>query len=224
MSKPTSSNMKLVFGAPPRADLLPPEVEQRAKARSLRRTLGAVIVLTMVLVIVGYGAVSLLSITSQAQLDQANARTSQLLAEQAKYIEVRKVSNTLQTAVAARQVGSSTEIIWKEYLTEIQGSLPAGTIVTNFAAETETPIATYTPPSVPLQGERIGQLTFTATSASLPDVEAWLRALATLTGYVDAAPGSVTLKEDGTYTVAIVMHINSDALANRFAEATDGKD
>ena len=214
----TRQDTRLVVGGVPRADLLPPEVGLAVKARSLRRGLSVLVVAVMVVVGVGYGLATLKASQSQQQLATENARTASLLAQQTKYIEVRKVTSTLQAATAARQVGSSTEINWQSYLQSIQASLPAGTSITTFTAASGSPLVAFAQPSVPLQGERIAELTFAATSPSLPDVQAWLNALAMLKGFVDASPGTVTLAGGGVYLVTITMHINEAALANRYAD------
>lgn len=214
----------LVIGAPPRASLLPAEVGLLAKARTLRRGLVALVFVVVLAVGAGYAGAAALATQSSHDLEAATERTQQLIAEQAEYMEVRQVSSMVNVATQARRVGVSTEINWKSYMAEIQQSLPKGTTVTNFAADTATPMKAYQEPTVPLQGERIGQLTFTAVSKSLPDVEAWLNALAELTGFVDATPGSVVLDtpgadaKDTSYSVNISMHINQDALANRFPD------
>ena len=209
---------RLVLGGVPRADLLPPEVGLAAKARSLRRGLSMLVVAAMVVVGVGYGLATLRASQTQQQLDAENARTASLLAEQAKYVEVRSVNNRLKVTTAARQVGASTEINWQAYLQSIQASLPAGTSITTFKATSGSPLVAFAPPTVPLQGERIAELAFSATSPSLPDVQAWLDALTTLKGFVDASPGTVTLASGGVYQVTITMHINEGALANRYAD------
>ncbi len=216
----------LILGGPPQANLLPPEVGIAAKGRALRRNATALIVLTVLIVLASYGGVAVLALNAENQLESANNRTQELIAEQGKYAEVRQVTTMLQTAEAAQRVGTSTEIDWKAYLTEIQNSLPAGTLVTNVSAETATPVTAFAPPSAPLQGDRIGELRFTATSSSLPDVEKWLDALAKLDGFVDASPGSVTLNSDATtYEVTITMHVNKDALLLRFDQAAkDARD
>lgn len=216
----------LVIGGPARADLLPPEVGAAAQGRVARRNAIALVVLAVLVVVAAYAGATFLALGAQAQLDAASQRTQELVTEQAKYAEVRQVTAMLATAAAAKQVGMSTEIDWEDYLTDIQASLPAGTLVTNVVAETATPLTDFNQPSVPLQGDRIGELTFTATSPSLPDVEAWLQALSKLDGYVDASPGSISLNEEtGTYEVAIKMHINKDALLLRFDDAArDARD
>jgi len=219
MSRKTQSSGRLVVGGPAKANLLPPEVGLAARGRAMRRSASALVVLSIFLVIAGFAGASVLALVEQAKLDAANARTDQLVQEQSKYSEVQRVNSMLAAANAAQQVGTSTEIDWKAYLVSIQKSLPSGTLVTNVSAETATPIIDFVQPSVPLQGDRIGELRFTATSTSLPDVETWLEALAKLTGYVDATPGSVTLNADATlYEVTITMHISTDALLLRFDE------
>lgn len=217
---------RLVIGGPAQANLLPPEVGAAAQGRAMRRNAIALIVLAVLVVIAGYAGAAVLAIAAQGQLDTANQRTQELIAQQGKYVEVKQVTSLLATATAAQQVGMSTEIDWKAYLTDIQNSLPTGTLVTNFVAETATPLVAFNQPSVPLQGDRIGELTFTATSQSLPDVEAWLQALSKLHGYVDASPGSISLNTDATlYQVTITMHINQDALLLRFDDvARDARD
>lgn len=226
MNLRSSTESRLVLGGVPRVNLLPPEVGQAAKARSLRAGLSLLVVAAMVVVGAGYGIASLHASTAQQALDAVNQRTVDLLAQQKKYVEVRKVTSDLALTTAARQVGSSTEVNWKSYLESIQASLPGGTTIVTFTATTGSPLVEFTQPTVPLQGERIAELTFSADTASLPDVPAWLNALASLQGFVDASPGSVTLSEDGIYTAIVTMHINEKALANRFpsdAAKTDAK-
>lgn len=188
----------------------------------MRRSLVGAVILSGLVVGVATGAAGLLVVASQAALDGAGQRTQALLVQQAEYSEVRGISQTLQLTKDARTLGASTEINWKSYVAAIQAILPAGTVVTNFSAETATPTLAFAQATAPLQGERIGELIFTGSSASLPDVQAWLDALTGLKGFVDAAPGSVTLvDETGLYTVGITMHINSDAFASRFAAVAD---
>lgn len=219
MSRKTQSSGRLIVGGPAQANLLPPEVGLAARGRAMRRSASALVVLSLFLVIAGFAGASVLALVEQAKLDATNVRTDQLVQEQSKYSEVQRVNSMLAAANAAQQVGTSTEIDWKAYLVNIQNSLPSGTLVTNVAADTATPLLDFAQPLVPLQGDRIGELRFTATSTSLPDVETWLEALAKLTGYVDATPGSVTLSADTTlYEVTITMHINADALLLRFDE------
>jgi hypothetical protein len=161
---------------------------------------------------------SFLSVGSASLLGSATDEGNQLIRDQGKYAEVRQVTTMIGKAEEGLIIGSTTEVRWRAYFAEIQASLPAGTLVTNFSATTATPTTPYAVPSVPLQGDRIGELSFTATSATLPDIEAWLNGLEKLTGFVDASPGTIVLDDGGAYTVNIIMHINAGVIDNPFVD------
>ena len=82
--------------------------------------------------------------------------------------------------------------------------------------DSATAFLDYAQSTVPLEGSRVGTLVFTAMSPGLPSIPGWLDGLATLKGFADAVPGSVSYQDDGTYLVNITMHINSDAFSLRF--------
>lgn len=222
MSNTPSRSNVLVIGGPPRAELLPPEVAQGVKARALRRTLVVFIILTIGVTGLGVAGAAVLSAASAQLLAAETERGNQLIRDQGQYAEVRQITGLIAKAEEGLVLGSLTEISWKAYFAEIQRSLPKGTLVTNFQAQTSTPTVPFALPTTPLEGDRIGELRFTATSKTLPDIEAWLNALAGVTGFVDASPGSVALDEDGTYVVNITMHINEEALNHKFDPVEPG--
>jgi hypothetical protein len=104
-------------------------------------------------------------------------------------------------------------------LTLVQATLPINVTLDTVNIDSATPFAPYTQATAPLQGSRIATLSFTAKSSTLPEVPTWLIALATLPGYADATPGSVTRNATGTYSVNITMHINQAAFTHRFTAA-----
>jgi hypothetical protein len=218
MSAATKSGV-LIIGGPPRAELLPPEVAQGVKARALRRTLVFLVVVVAAITALGVVGATALSIASVGALATATDQGNALLVQQGEFAEVRQITSMIGKAEEGLELGSATEIQWKAYFAEIEGSLPAGTTITTFAAATATPTTPFAAPTLPLQGARIGELTFTATSATLPDVELWLNGLSTITGFVDATPGTVVLATGGGYTVNIIMHINSDVFDNPYSRA-----
>lgn len=213
---------ELIIGGEPRVNLLPPDVLQRRRAKKTRRTLGLSVVGLLVLVIAGAGGAALLANQAQANLLAEQARTTELLAEQTEYSEVRTLQSQVDLVHAAQRVGVSTEVDWKSYLEAVQGTLPAGVVIQSVTVDSATPVLAYDQPTAPLQGARIATVSFSATSPGLPDVPTWLNGLATLTGFADALPGSVSLDEaTGSYTVAITMHVNDAAFAERFVEAEE---
>ncbi|TFD34762.1 hypothetical protein E3T37_16515 [Cryobacterium sp. TMT2-10] len=216
------SKETLVIGGEPRVDLLPLEVRKERTAKVMRRRLALGVVGVLALVIAGSVAATAMSLQAQTQLADEQARTVGLLAEQSKYIKVRNVQDQVTLVEAAQQVGASTEIDWKKYLEDVQATLPQGVTIDAITVDSASPLAIYDQPTLPLQGSRVATVSFTATSAVLPDVPTWLNALATLPGYADALPSSANLDETTkTYKVNITMHINDAAFSKRFA--TEGK-
>lgn len=213
-----SKEDQLILGAEPRVDLLPPEVLKARAAKATRRRLGLGVLGAVVVVVLGVGATFALSVQAQVDLLTAQARTTELIIAQGEYSEVTKVQYHLDLARAAQQVGASTEIAWKPYLDQVQATLPASVSIDQVTIDSATPIAVYEQATTPLQGARMATISFSATSSVLPDVPAWLRSLATLPGFADALPGSVTLDETtGIYTASITMHVNDAAFSGRFA-------
>ncbi|NUU06986.1 hypothetical protein [Leifsonia sp. C5G2] len=208
---------RIVVGFEPRVSLIPPEVVAGRRAKAMRRSLLWGVLGVVAVTIAGIGGTAALGLQAQLGLASAQAQTTELLAEQHTFIEVRKVQDQVALTQAAQQVGASTEIDWKDYLQKVQATLPADATMTSVTVDSATPLATYEQPTAPLQGARVATLTFQATSPVLPVVPAWLTSLATLPGFADATPGSVTLDETTKlYTVTITMHINDAAYDKRF--------
>ena len=209
----------LVLGGESRADLLPQEVRVQRKVKVVRRRLGFFVVL-LIVVVLGVTALAR-SLADQAQanlaIEQANTRSLMLM--QHKYVEVRKVQQQIELIRAAEQVGAATEINWEQYLGAVQSTLPANVSLDTINIDSITPFTAYSQATAPLQGARVATLTFTAKSSTLPQVPTWLDALATLPGYADASPGSVTRDETGAYSVSITLHINQAAFTNRLVQA-----
>ncbi|TFB87092.1 hypothetical protein E3O44_08060 [Cryobacterium algoricola] len=212
----------LIIGGMPRVGLLPPEVQQDRNAAAIRRRLVISAVGILAIMVVGTGASTVLASQAQTRLDDEQSRTASLIAEQSKYLEVRSVQSEVTLVQAAQQVGVSTEVNWKEYLTSVAHTLPQGVTIDTVTLDFGSPISPYSQPTAPLQGARVGTVTFDAKSATLPDVPAWLDALASSPGFADALPQSVNRDETtGVYTVNITMHVNDGAYSKRFA--TGGK-
>jgi hypothetical protein len=214
--RPTAHDA-LIVGGEPRVDLLPPEIRVERRDRRRRRRLGVGVIGVAVTMLLGVGAASFVASTAQERLATEQARTVALLAEQVQYADIRQMQTQVELARAGQQIGASTEIAWRDYLQEVQATLPESVAIETVTVDSASPLAAYTQATVPLQGARMATVGFTATSLVLPDVPTWLRALATLPGFADALPGSVTREDtSGVYTVTITMHINDAALAQRF--------
>lgn len=210
---------ELILGAEPKVDLLPPEVKANKKAKATRRLLGVVLLGVAVLVGAGIAASSWHAGQADVRLATAQTRSAELLADQAKYGEVKQVQAAVDRTVAAREFGASTEIDWKAYLTQIRTVLPGDVSIDTVGVDSASPLVAYGQATAPLQAPRVATVTLGLTSRNLPTVPEWLDALKGLPGYADATPGSISRSDGGTYTVDLVMHVTADAYSNRFAPA-----
>jgi len=216
MSPAVRKDGRLVLGGSPRADLLPPEIKLAEKSGAQRRVMGFVLIGVVAAVVLGYVLVSFTAQSAQDRFVAANRTTDELLAEQAKYIEVRQLNTQVQASKDARLVGTSTEVNWKTYIDQVSDLLPKGVEITAVRATAASPVLDFPVATAPLEGYRIGQLDFTAESKDIPDVAAWIEALRELPGFVDATPSAVTAVSD-VYAAEVTIHFNAGALANRFA-------
>jgi hypothetical protein len=204
-------------GVEPRVDLLPPEVRAERRSGQMVGRAWLAVGVVAALVVIGTGAATLYSENAKSKLADSQAQTSGLLAQQAKYKDVRTYQTQSALVSAAQSVGGATEIDWNTYLAKVQASLPSGVTITAVTLASADPLKTFAQATTPLQGERVATLTFTATSAELPAVPTWLDDLTKLPGYTDASPGSVAF--DATtklYTANITMHITQAAYSGRF--------
>lgn len=216
----TSASEELVIGGEPRVDLLPPVVKARQRGKAVRRALGIGVVAAIVLMAAGIGLATWQAALSQAQLASAEQRTTELLAEQAKFIEVRQVQDDVDLSIAAREVGASTEVDWKAYLHEVRDVLPSNVTIDSVDITSASPLVLFEQPTAPLQAARIATILITMTSPGLPTVPAWLEKFKALPGYADGSPGSIRRSDTGDYQVDLTLHINEGAYSNRFATPT----
>ena len=209
-------NVTLILGGDPNIDLLPPELRIKRRGRVLRRRT-SIGIFFLAVSVSGYAAlVQAQVIQARESLRIAQLQTQSILREQKSFIEVEVVRAKIDLIRDAQKIGASTEINWHKYLNEVQGTLPASVGVDSVSIDSETPFSTYAQPVSSLQGERIATLNFTATSSTLPRVPDWLKSLASLPGFVDASPGSMTRNESGSYSVNITMHIDEAAFSDRY--------
>ncbi|MDH6238048.1 hypothetical protein [Cryobacterium sp. CG_9.6] len=213
----TQSTDEVQFGAEPRVDLLPPEVRLRKRERIILQRLGGVLVIVSLLVGAGIAASTWQAAEVQRELVLAQQRTVELLAAQAQYSGVQKMQSDLDGTKVAREFGASTEIDWKAYVAEIQSRLPADVGVSSYSLESASPLVIYEQPTVPLQGPRTATVRVVFAAPTVPSLPPWLEAMESLPGYADSYPPVITRVEGGTYTVDWLLHINEDALTQRFA-------
>ena len=211
----------LTAGGIPRADLLPPEIRAAYRGKAVVRMLVILAVAVAVVVAGGVGYATIRSITSQAVLQLERDRSLDLLARQLDYAEARQIANKVDTAIAARAIGTATEIDWRAYLDEVSSTLPAGVSLTKLViAPVIASVGGGEGAAIaanPLQQAAVATITITATSVTVPDVEAWLNDLAGITGFAGIAPpATVAGSPTVGYVVGLELLVNDQAYLLRF--------
>jgi Tfp pilus assembly protein PilN len=206
----------------PQVNLLPPEVYAKRSLGRVKRWLAVVVVLAL---LAAAGIVVLGMLTEQAaqeELATEQTRTEMLLLEQQQYAEVPVVLSQLDSIRAARELGMSTEVLWRDYLSAIAAAAPEGVSIETMAILTSSPMELPPPPLTPLDEQAVGTITFTANSLTLPDTAQWVESLAAVPGLTNAWFSSATITEEeelAYYSVNGTVQITVDARANRFVEA-----
>ncbi len=220
-SRPTApKDSRLVVGGESRAYLLPPEVTSAVKDRSTKRALIGVVAVTSVVVMAASGFAFFVSASSASSLAAEQQRSTELIGQQTQYAEVRSVKADLAAVTAARAIGAATEVDWGTYYAELEARLPEGVAFSGIAVESATPLEQLPQAAVPLQGPRVVTVTLDVSSPAIIDVTGWLDNLATLPGFVDVSPKTVS-RTDGTesFAATVVLHLDSTAYWNRYAPA-----
>jgi hypothetical protein len=230
MSARGTKEVRLVLGASPRVDLLPPEVADRKRGAAVRRGLVFGVVGALVLSAGGYAFASWQAIEASAKYDDARLTTSTLLAQQSEYSNVRALTQQLVTVADARQAGARTEIDWNAFFLRVVPTLPAGVSIDSFAIKSGSPLVAVAPPTIPGQTARAANSTFTVSSPSLELAQAWIVALKNLPEYGGAMATSISKEEAGPYTLTVQLAITDVAYTHRYepvvedAEATEAEE
>ena len=123
---------------------------------------------------------------------------------------------------SARTVGLSTEVLWNDFYKQVRDLVPADTVLASFVVDGRAPWEPESTPDGPLRQPRVATITFVLVSSTGPiAVEAFVKKVSEIKGFVDVNPGAVALK-DGLYGTTFTIDVGADALAGRFAAGEDG--
>lgn len=211
----------------PQVNLLPPEVRAARGLQRTKRWLAISLVVVLIVCVVAYGFALTSRGLANSDLVKAQAETTRLQGEQAKYKEVPQVLGALNAATNARRLGMSTDVQWKNYIDAIAAVLPDGVSIDQFTVTGANPAGATTTspaPSQPLDASGVGSIAFTARSVGIPNTAAWVNALNSVPGFASAWVGDTTRTADpsGTYySVSSVVTLTTATFSNRFA-GTEG--
>ena len=143
-------------------------------------------------------------------------------ADQARYAGVPKLLNVLQAAGAARERAMSQDVLWYGFLSDLSVITPKGITLNTLQASTDK----ATTSKDPLVPAGLGTVTFTGTAEHVPDVAAWLDAVAHIHG-VDGSTLQTITRGDapggkgGGLNFTTTVQVTSKALTHRYDRKAD---
>ena len=214
----------LVLGGTPRVNLIPPEVGERAARRRTRGFLVVAVIAVVGLVAAGYALATIRAIGAQFELDAAQARTQELLAQRAEYADTAALTQAVGVIEQTRIDATSGEIVWADVFDEISGVLGTNAYV-------EWSGGSPPPWSAPIGGStstialaRAGALTLVFDSVSPADSTALYRRILALDVTAEMSYDLIELPSgQPVYRTTIVILLADEAVSGRFAE-TEGDD
>ncbi|WP_250442755.1 PilN domain-containing protein [Actinotalea sp. C106] len=211
-----------VPGAPglPQVNLLPPEVRAGRQLGRVKTWLGISVLIVILVAGMLFVWASFSATQAQNELTELQDTNQALLAEQAQYAEVPRVLGQLSETTEARELGMSTEVLWRPYLAAVAATAPAGVSFDTFGVNAATPTTPPTAPTDPLHAPNVGTLTFTARSLTLPDTADWIEQLAEVPGFTDPWLSSAQITDESGvyYQLSGTVQITEDAYAQRFID------
>ncbi len=202
----------------PQVNLLPPEVRADRRLRGARGWFGLAVVLAVLAVAAGWGYGWVRTGAAQDDIVAEQQRTTDLLKQKAQFSAVTPVLAELMRVDAAQKQGSSTEILWSDYLGAITAVLPPDVTVATLTVQAANPMEALAAPTDPLATPSIATIAFTGTATTVPDAAAWADALDAVPGFSSAWVGTVQRAgTDGAiyYDVTSTIQMDATALAKR---------
>jgi hypothetical protein len=206
----------LVLGGDPRVFLLPLKFALADKARTMRRYSVLGLVLLIVIVGGGYVYASYRNSFAGEALAAVQVQTKSIAVDQKRFSEATSVARLISGITQAEAVGASTEVIWADLIAAAGDSLPPGTLLESAVMTGRAPWEAAFVPAGPLRQPRVATLSIVIASPTIPDATAIVRSLDQVTGFADATPDSIIVK-DGVYKTTVTLNVNEDALSGRFA-------
>lgn len=219
----STTPQQLPMPAAVRVNLLPPSIAQREAVRRARLIAGGFVV-GAVVIIGGLWVYSGMEINnSQANLDSAQARNAQLVAEAAQYAAVPESYQLVETTQAELALAMSDDVRWSFILTDLSATIPPNVSLTTMTATTTPEIV---PAGLGIDGNPvppiIGTLTYAGESVSYNDVSAWLESQSEQDIYTDVYFSVATKTSDDAtggqplVTYSSTSSLTDAALSHRF--------
>lgn len=199
----------------PRVQLLPPMVKQREKNRRSRRLMVFAVVVALA-VTAGATAFGFLRATQAATaLVAEQARTAQILAQQAQYSDAVKVDTLVGSTKRAQLLVTSTEVRWSAVMTELNANVPSGYAVTKASAEFGAPWEAPIAPTGVLRTQGVAVVTLVLQGAEYRHPAEFTQLVSFLDGVSDFMVERTELGAGG-YSTTVTFTLDTTRLSERF--------
>jgi Tfp pilus assembly protein PilN len=220
------STARVDWAPVPRVNLLPPEIVQARSLGRVKKLLGASLVVVLASCAGGVAWAQAGVASAQDALDAAQARTTMLRTEQAKYAQVPRILGLIDSAAAAREQAMGQDVLWYGFLSDLSLTTPRGVELESLELSMDGGTSTGT--GDPLTPAGIGHVTFNGKAQHFPDVAAWLEAVGTVHG-LDGSTLQTATRDPGTgggapgggVTFTSTVQVTSKALTHRYDRKAD---
>lgn len=206
----------LILAGDPRVQLLPPSVKEREKSRSARRMMGLLVVLAVVIAGAGTGGAFWLTTQTETRLAEAQARTLEILAQQAQYSEGAQVAAQVAATETARQTVTANEVDWLQLSADVLAYLPCDCTTAGVSFTAPAPWEPALVPEGPLRPARVATMTLEVISPTYGSAAQFLSGVRKLEGVADAVITTTSFSENA-YKTTVVITFDADVLAKRYA-------
>jgi len=202
------------------ANLIPPELLQARRARSLRKLVSAALCVLLLVAGVGGGYAKLRSHEAAQSLAAEQSRTSQLVVQQNRYSNVTRIQGDVaQVKVQLAQL-MGMDVDSAELVAGLLDQLPPGASVTQLSLTIAAPTLTSTNNTGASALDtstqpHIGTIAISGEARNVSDVALLVSKLGALKGVVDPYPTTNTVNDTGTQ-FTIQMAVNNSLLSHRF--------
>ncbi len=215
--------VRVPWATVPKVNLLPLEIVQGRRFRRTKQWLGVLVLAGILVAAAGVYLAQREVSHAREDLSAAQSQVTTRQAEAAKYSAVPAVIAQVDKATAARTDVMGQDVLWYQFLSDLQGALPAG-VTQKSVTVTLTPAAQKSgaaaaPAASPLTTGGVGTLTITGDAQQYQEISAWLDALGKVNGVSSASLTNATKSQGATgisITYSITAVVTDDAFSHRY--------
>lgn len=212
MAKSSSKN-QLEYGAPPRANFLPPKVKPKlSPEKRSENTLSRYVIYVFALCFSVYLWMSVTAFAGSQAITDNRIRIIEIKSEKASFSDVRQLDSELARAKKAYGIATYPTVMWRPIADELIASLPAGG---RFIQLDIRALASGenlgTDSGLVKSSTAIASLEMQVNMPTLDAIEVWLNNLKTVSGYSSAKLKSVSLA-NAKYVAQVTMDLEQSIM------------